>query len=303
MNRGLCIAIVLGIMFVLPGMLVAERPASFGQQWVRAHPFTLNGLVERNTSASVYKAAGYSSLLASYYPALMDSYTAAGLPWHMNLGTSDLATAQSYANYAAAHWSNGLGWHINDEPNCDSATSSDIIGMAQIATWLKSQYPNMLTYTNLIGYSSANMYKVNYYLDAVKPDVLMFDNYPCARGRQMDMNIHFSTAMNYRAKGLQYNLPVFAYTETFAIPNNGDYRYTSESEHRFQKYSYLAMGYKGLSDFIYSYTDFNSIVNNDGSPTAMYNIVTSVNPEIQKLGNVLTHATSSAVRFNLQQRL
>ena len=107
------------------------------------------------------------------------------------------------------------------------------------------------------------------------------------------MSNFFRRAMDFREKGLQYNLPVLSWPQAYASPaDSNNLRYTKdESEHRLQVYSYLAMGYKGLSDFIYSWGDPQSIVTSTGVPTPMYDIVASVNPEVSILGNALKFAT------------
>ena len=248
----------------------------------------------------MFAPSGLNTVCSTKGSGVIQSHNSDGYsnPWHCQLWATSLTQSiKDKANEIYSSYPNGTGWYIMDEPNCDSPDSPLLLGMGDVADWLKVQFPDMLAYANLLGYYPENAYKIDNYVNAVHPDVLMYDYYPCQDGSEAKVDSHFTRAMNFRAKGLQYNLPYFTYLQSY---NADVYRYPSESELRWEAFSFLAMGYKGFSYYSYSGEVGGTGVGLLEGPTTkgpMYDFAAEMNPEIMSLGNVLTSSTSTDVRY------
>jgi hypothetical protein len=100
-----------------------------------------------------------------------------------------------------------------------------------------------------------------------------------------------------RRQTLKAEIPFWTYIQAFA--STGDLRQPNYNEIRYQVFSSLAYGCKGLSYFVYTTppgSGFTGIVLPGGSLNApLYNSIQSVNAEILALGPVLNGLTSQQV--------
>jgi hypothetical protein len=309
MHQRIAITVFLGFLIGLPGPLLADRPADFGQQWVRSNPFMMGGWLNyASTKPSMLSGAGLNSIVFNAnFTSFIDNYSNAGYypSWHANLRATSLTEdVQNTANSLYSTYPTGAaGWFIYDEPG-----SSSFAGMGDVATWLRAQpqFSNMLVYANLgniyTGKSSGEAPGdafVQSYIDAVHPDVLMYDLYPFQVGSSgmADRGFFYDSVMAHRRMALNNQLPYFAYIQSYA--DGAAYRYPSDSENRLNLYTYLATGYTGLSYYRYSASTSagGALVTNYNTKGVMYDDVAAVNPEISRLGNVLKFAKSTAVGF------
>ena len=125
----------------------------------------------------------------------------------------------------------------------------------------------------------------------------MYDYHPFQDGVEARSANHYNAAMNFRGKSLQHELPCFAYLQAY---DTSIYRFASESEIRWEAFSLLTMGMKGLSYFTYvGETDsvYTGLLAGSTTKGPMYDDVAAMNPELSNLGNVLTSSTSTDVRF------
>ena len=95
---GLVLSLVISLILVLPGPVLAERPADFGQQWVRSHPYTISGWSNLNTDPALFSQAGLNVILSpgkgTGGETIIANHTAAGYyPWDLNLATKSLTEA------------------------------------------------------------------------------------------------------------------------------------------------------------------------------------------------------------------
>ncbi|MEN6405381.1 MAG: PEP-CTERM sorting domain-containing protein [Thermoguttaceae bacterium] len=287
------------------------RPDNYGQQWVRSNPFMMAGWSSADVAPSLLSGVGLNSveINAANNGSYITRYNNAGYSplWHGILSASSLTDAiKTRANSLyAAHTTGAAGWYICDEP-----TSDKYAGVGEVGTWLKSQsqFSNMLVYANIVGpYTGSSSGEaagdaaVQAYIDAVQPDVLMYDYYPfrTTHSGVASPNMFYDGLMGFRRMGLANNLPYFAFLQSF-LKEGSTYRYPSDSENRLNVYAYLTAGYKGLSYFRYSAGSDSSLVtgsNGTGTTNAMYSYAAVANAEAQKLGNVLRAATSTAVSY------
>jgi len=296
------------LLLLLPG-LAAARPADFGKQWVRTHPFTLLGLNQwaKNLDLTEYKAAGFTELMAWEEPALQGAKAqAGGLPFHAHVRPADQGATAAFKSLAQATVAAGPttvhGWLLHDEPG-----RLQMPGIGQAAAWLKTIYPALLVYgnafpsyaspTQLYGDSSRPGYSFSQYLDDfitfIDPDLLMWDFYPfTADGKTSDT--FFSDLMLVRSKALAKKIPYWAWVQSWA---NANMRLPSESDLRMQVFSFLTAGYTGLAYFTYDHFESGGLLDAAGNPTALYGTVAALNLEVSRLGAHLRSLTSTGVRF------
>jgi hypothetical protein len=285
----------------------AAPPDGFGNQWVRAHPFTRMGLNLYASSLELpeYQGAGLDSLLVwMQIPEQTALAGAGGLPWHAHITPADQgpdAYLQSLVNQAAVS-PGGLGWLLHDEPS-----RLQMPGIGSAAAWIRQNHPGMPVYgnafpsyataTQLYGDGSNPSYGWPEYLDdflaIIEPDVLMYDYYPFeSDGDTKDT--YWSDLMTIRSKALGANVPYWAFVQAWA---SAYARLPSESDLRMQIYSYLAAGYSGLAYFTYDHFEDGGLLDASGNPTQLYARAADVNAEVGHLGHSLRFLTSTDVRY------
>jgi hypothetical protein len=178
-------------------------------------------------------------------------------------------------------------------------------------------YPNALAHTDFpgylgYGYAPATFADLVTYMQATRPDMLMFNDYPTfdfpetgMRGR----NTWYSTMQNYRSAALQgYDgtgrhpiiygqyLNLYRASYTAALP--------SESFVRLQQFASWTFGYTFVSGFVYNEpagADVYAVMFNsagDTNPnTTTFNYVANANTESQNLGPALIRLTSTDIRM------
>ncbi len=284
-------------MFVLlavagPAAEAQTRPADFGKQWVRSHPFMISGLNQRAVHLDVdeYRAAGLNTLSAWWdSTAAQTAIAAAGdLPWHAHVETRyGLARALNKIDQIGQS-AGGTGWLIQDEPPLE-----ELPRVAEAIDYVKQNYPGMLAYTNVDNWS-------NFYLDrlieTVGPDLLMFDRYPFTEDRPVKLTQYYVPLMAIRAKALVHDMPYWTYIQAF---EDNSRRLPSESELRMQVFTSLTAGYTGISYFGYQFRpdEFTGMHDPAGHPTALYEDAARLGPEIESLGQSLRFLTSTDLRY------
>src|SRR4051794_1057997 len=182
----------IAVTFVGGSVARAQRAADFGNQWVRAHPFTVMGLQQTDTSLKIdkYKAANMSSMLVWWNNGngkpIAQVASDNNVPWHAYIVDGEGEESARIADYASVGKS--IGWMVGDEIPRQQMTL-----FGSIANTAKQQRPNDLVYTNMLptyatagqlygGTPPAGGYSYSQYVDDVvqiiKPDVLMYDFYP-----------------------------------------------------------------------------------------------------------------------------
>jgi hypothetical protein len=158
----------------------AQRPAIFGQQWVRSHSFTLMGLQQapQTFDAAEHQAANMTNVLAWWADGngkqIAAPASAGNLPWHALIVDGEGDERDRITDYASV--GKGVGWMLGDEVD-----GSQFQFFADLNTWVKQNRPNDLVYTNALP-TYAGFADYPAYLESVvhgmKPDLLMYDHYP-----------------------------------------------------------------------------------------------------------------------------
>ncbi len=275
----------------------AQRPANFGQQWVRSHPLTLMGLQQspQTFDPAEHRAANMSSVLVWWADGngkqIAAPASANNLPWHALIVDGEGDERDRIADYASV--GNSVGWMLGDEVDGSMMSFYNDIG-----NWVKQNRPNDLVYTNALptyaGFPDYPAY-LEQIVQNMHPDVLMYDHYPFVEN--LTRGDFFQNMMFVRNKALEHHMPYWAFMQSSAL---AAYRLPSKSDARMQAFSHLVAGFTGLSYFTFDNEpsfEYASILDSAGNPTSLYPIVADLNKEAGNLGKTLRFMTSTDVKF------
>lgn len=233
------------------------------------------------------------------------------------------AVVRDYAGYPALH-----GYHIIDEPN-----SGAFPALAEIRGILSELDPVHEAYINLFpNYASTEMLGNPTYYDHVemfsrdvKPAIISYDHYHFIKGEPMEQREitderekgiyeaafqkverpgFFDNIEDVRAVSLKDGVPFMI---IILVVEHGPYRNLTEAELRWEVFQSLAYGTKRLSYFTYWTPGVdrdegddmwhwkNGMITKDGQETPHYRMITSINKELQAIGDILLDRKSTAV--------
>lgn len=312
------------------------RSATFGNEWVRSKPFTVQGLVVRDSALlePYYREANFSHVLAwENNVGLVDkAWERQQLPWHWHTGKTPLTPMlKATIHQWMAQRPGGEGFLVWDEPQRD-----DLFATAEVTDWIKDHYPEMLVYGNINtiqrpGTSYANLYgstpsspPVPYdfstfmddYLHIVEPDVIQFSLYPITDDPTESVDDYlwgrYFTGMEQMRRAAQKaDIPYFLFLQSI---DGGGWRMPSDSELRFQAFAPLAYGFKGIGYFMFDHFGAFADGNEGGllratnqqestyTTNPIYFDAQALNPELSRLGEALKMMDSTQVRFILGTR-
>ncbi len=233
------------------------------------------------------------------------------------------AVVRDYAGYPALH-----GYHIVDEPN-----SGAFPVLADIREILTELDPVHEAYINLFpNYASLEMLGNPSYYDHVaqfmrdvKPEILSYDHYHFCKGAPMEQveitddrekQIYEAAFSKVERAGFFDNIEdVYAACKEANIPfmiiilvvEHGPYRNLTEAEIRWEVFQSMAYGSKRMSYFTYWCPGVdrdegedmwhwkNAMITKNGERTAHYDMVKSINTELQLIGDILLDRDALAV--------
>ena len=277
------------------------RQRSFGETWVRSHPFTImTWLRQSDFDTTLYRDAGFASLLTAN-PSQARQAAVNGWGLHFNLWAEALTPAVIDKIESVSDPADDNAWFIWDEPG-----STQLAGIGEVATWLRQHRPNALVYLNVANTTDAFLDSL---MAVVQPHVLMYDFYPFYVGNRAivhgpaNMREFISTLMAVTGKARQHRVPCFSWMQAFTSVDE-DWRAPSESELRMQVFASLTAGVKGLAYFCYEpWTPGSGVVfeeamlTQDLMPDAGYRAAQRANAEVMNLAPVLLRLQSTDVRF------
>jgi hypothetical protein len=197
------------------------------------------------------------------------------------------------------------GFYLMDEPG-----AGKFADLAHVNQHLLGKDPNCVPYINLFPtYASEKQLGTKTYeehierfMNEVKPRVLSYDHYALLKDGT-ERPDYFRNMEIIRTAGLKYDVP---YWYIFLITPHYGYRDPSEGDVRWQVYTALAYGYKGLLYFTYAGVKAEgfgeSILDLKGQRTKRYDLAKKVNAEINALGPLLAGLRSTAV-YHIAARL
>ncbi len=186
---------------------------------------------------------------------------------------------------------------IGDEPGGDRLK---ILG--EVAEHIRKIDSKHVIYSNLLPAHAWEPYEKNIetYVQAVKPNLLSYDRYVLFPGSE-DMSGYFDNLGRIRTLSLKYMIPF--HNIFLSIPHGG-YRDPTDADMRWQAFTSLAYGAKGITYFTYitpppgnpNYVGWGeAIIRWDGSPTSKYPMVKRINTDVKKLSPILSKLRTTGV--------
>jgi hypothetical protein len=223
-------------------------------------------------------------------------------PTFINQRAQDLAF--QYGSYT-----NVLGYRLRDEPPADEWPA---IGL--MAQKLREYDPDCVPWVNILpnysyerygtGITSHKQY-LDSYMSIVVPKVLCYDDYVAANNttyppNNYDLYWQYSNMKRFRQYGVTYGLPYWYILESNLFNKSPN----TEGIYRFQIFSALAYGFRGVlyftyttqtegSDYALAY--YRNQSGTWGTPMSKYAVAQSVNREVIKLAPTLMKLTSWSV--------
>ncbi len=219
-------------------------------------------------------------------------WTMTGVPgWEETIGE----IVADYGDHPAL-----FGYYLQDEPNYQYFEA-----LGKIRAQFERRDPEHLAYINLFPtYASVQQLgtptyedHVERYMEIVQPRVLSYDHYCLLRDGGIRPD-YFENLAIIRDAALRHGSDpwqIILSTEHLA------YRSPTEGEMRWQAYTSLAYGMKGLMYFTYwsrasrEEDGLYAIVESDGTPARLYPIIRDLNAEVLALGDTLLGLTSTGV--------
>ena len=201
------------------------------------------------------------------------------------------AAVERFADHPALY-----AYMVRDEPGADLFPQ-----LGRVVDELKQRDPRHITCINLFPVHATNKQLqtsgyVEYlesYLTTVKPPFLCYDLYPFLKSGS-DRPDFFHNLELARAAGAKHDTPVW----TVVLSGWGTlFRKPTPAELRWQAYSALAYGVKGLAYFAYWPTSdkYAAVVDYAGRPQPLYNAMRTTNAKTLAFGRILKKAVSTAV--------
>jgi len=192
------------------------------------------------------------------------------------------------------------GYFLMDEP---SASAFALLGA--VNRYLLQKHPKLLPYINLFpNYANEQQLgtktydeHIARYIREVQPALVSWDHYALFENGERDL--YFENLEVVRRHCLQANLPFVQIV--LSVPH-GPYRDPDEADLRWQAYTTLAYGAKGILWFTYWTPPFdpqwrsrNAIINEKGMPSAKYTILKHLHACVRAVAPVQMRLRSVAV--------
>jgi hypothetical protein len=193
------------------------------------------------------------------------------------------------------------GYSLRDEPSATLFPE-----LRKRVDLVRREHPGKLAYINLFpDYANAEQLgtetydeHIRQFMDVVEPDVLSMDHYPRFAAGHDGRDGYCRNLAVMRMYALQANIPFWNF---FNIMPYGPHTDPTEAQVRWQIYTSLAYGAKGIMYFCYYTPNGNAfqkggaIIGRDGRKTRHYEEAQRINAEIQNLGSTLMQLTSTNV--------
>lgn len=197
------------------------------------------------------------------------------------------------------------GDFLRDEPN-----ASEFDSMGEYVKEFMRQMPDKEVYTNLfpdyakpqkLGVGTYEEY-FDQYISKVPSKMYGFDYYGLGKDAKYLRPGYYTNYDFVRARALENRKPYMAITAAGGV---GTIKQPTETELRWEVWSSIAMGSKGISYFTYWTPDSGGgldnnvyIVDRDGTKTEMYGWVKQINSDINTIGKKLIHCHADGAIIN-----
>jgi hypothetical protein len=190
------------------------------------------------------------------------------------------------------------GYYLRDEPGADF-----FVGLAKVTSPLREFAPGKLAYMNCFPNYAENwqLGTTNYidyleqFINTVHPAFLSYDNYSIMDDGSLK-DVYWSNLEQMREVAKKHELPFW---NTILSVGTFNFREPAAADFRFQVYSSLAYGARGIAYFTYFAPQVGNYrgapVDQFGSETPSWHNMQNVNQQIQKLAPTLLQLTSDEV--------
>ncbi len=183
-----------------------------------------------------------------------------------------------------------VGWIVGDEP----AGESEVARAVRSVNVLMQEDPTRWTFFNLLPPHLQQQPSTDAVIDAgvrAGMPLLSYDSYVIMRDGSDRTGVFYTQLDQFRQASLRHGVPFWAFALTIA---HDRYRRPSESDLRWQHYSNLAYGAKGLWYFTYwapmawkGWASGAIVDARDGSRTELYDWVKALNRAVLDIGDLL----------------
>ena len=190
-----------------------------------------------------------------------------------------------------------LGYYVADEPGVGQFARLGVINR-----YLLKKDPKHLPYINILpnyaagGWSTGYRRRVRQYINAVGTPLLSWDHYRQMFGDNGDESYYWRNLEIVREQCLKAKIP---YIQIIVSLKHMGYRECSEADLRWQVYTSLAYGSRGILYFTYwdvkelAWAGAPAIMTLDGKRDVKYEYVKRINNRIAKLGPTLVKLVST----------
>jgi hypothetical protein len=265
---------------------------------VPADPAVLNKMKDCGLTVAGFVApATLDACQAAGLKAIVSDRRISGYDWN----NVDPAVARSNVTSLVAETGKHpavYGYYLRDEPG-----AKFFPGLAEVAALVRELAPGKWAYINLFPDYAENwqLQATNYqdylerFVNTVHPTTLSYDNYALMDDGGLRQS-YWSNLESMRAVAKKYHLPFWNIVLSVA---HFHYREPSAADLRFEVYSSLAYGVRGLAYFTYFTPEHGNYrmapIDQFGHETATWGCLRNVNLQIQKLAPTLLQLTSDEV--------
>jgi hypothetical protein len=280
-------------------------------QWVRNNAMFVAGL-------NVSMGNPPASFVNNYYGGFGANAVhlwADGLPYEMQAWRSHSGGGFRWISWVAANGrspANGyiignvgadpvgrIGYQVDDEPagNCqnEACALNNLQRIKNGINLVRQADPNGLIIVNFKR-SGLLSTLLNNYCNSGLGDIIGYSHYPRSYSAYRYLEI-------VRRASVDYDMPVFAYLKAFR--DQIDQESINGSDMRWNAFSALLYGFKGISWFVYSIKPngeidpalFTSEGSFSASPSGAWSAAASLNRQVRQLGRTMSQLYSTAVRF------
>ena len=192
------------------------------------------------------------------------------------------------------------GYYIVDEPS-----SSRFNGIGNVSRYLLGKDPKRIPFVNLFPTYATNKqlgaFSYEQHIDefcrVVQPKLISYDHYALMADGSVRPD-YFANLEIVRRQSIKHAIP-FSFI-LLSVPH-GPYKDVTEADIRWQAFTALAYGARGIMYFTYmtpndpAWGYHDAIIGSSGKPSAKYEIAKRINGEIRKLGPTLLRLKTVAV--------
>lgn len=193
--------------------------------------------------------------------------------------------------------------------------------LADFINIYRQTYINKLPYVNMLPYYAVgpNTYLANFnsWMSKVNPSMYSYDSYPLIdydpseTTYETEMSDYYYNLDLLRANTMEYGIPMWSFVATVGYETSGananepNRRMPSREDLRWEVFSNLAFGSKGIQYYCYwnpGGTNTGALISRAGEPTDIYYYAQEVNAEFKTYGSILLNSDAVGVMMNDYRR-